>query len=391
MFANFPREGYTAHNQVRLIRGGSEYFNSLVALLQNARQTIHVQMYIFNEDETGQEILAELMAAAARGVAVYLLLDGYASQKFSRKKQDEIKAAGINFRWFEPLLRSRYYYFGRRLHHKVVVADAAESLVGGINIGNRYNDFPDAAAWLDWAVYCRGETAAQLFYICQAIWNKSGWGKKKYQRLALEPQPLLVPETCLVRVRREDWVRLRSEISNSYRNMLNQAESEVIIMSSYFLPGRQIRRSLDAAAGRGVQLSVITTGKSDVMMAKHAERYLYRWMLNRNIRIFEYQKNILHGKISCADKVFTTVGSYNVNFLSAYASIELNLDILDRDFGQSVYKRLEQVLEEDCLEITRASWEQHYHLFARAWQKICYELIRLVFYLFTFYFRQHKH
>jgi cardiolipin synthase len=128
-----------------------------------------------------------------------------------------------------------------------------------------------------------------------------------------------------------------------------------------------------------------------VIMAKHAERYLYRWMLKRNIRIYEYQKNILHGKISCADKVFTTVGSYNVNFLSAYASIELNLDILDREFGQTVHGRLEQVLEEDCLQITKASWEQHYHLLARAWQKICYELIRLIFYLFAFYFRQHRY
>lgn len=391
MFANFPREGYTVHNQVRLIRGGSEYFNSLLAMLRNARQTIHMQMYIFNEDETGQEVLTALMAAAGRGVAVFLLLDGYASQKISHKKLEEIKAAGIHFRWFEPLLRSRYYYFGRRLHHKVVVVDAAESLVGGINIGNRYNDLPAASAWLDWAVQCRGEAAAKLFFICQAIWNKSGWGKKKFQRLTLEPQPLQVPETCLVRVRREDWVRLRSEISNSYRSMLNQAEQEVIIMSSYFLPGRQIRRSLDAAASRGVQLSIITTGKSDVIMAKHAERYLYRWMLRRNIRIYEYQKNILHGKISCADRVFTTVGSYNVNFLSAYASIELNLDILDREFGQTVHGRLEQVLEEDCLQITKASWEQHYHLLARAWQKICYELIRLVFYLFTFYFRQHRY
>lgn len=71
MFANFPREGYTVHNQVRLIRGGSEYFNSLLAMLHNARQTIHMQMYIFNEDETGQEVLAALMAAASRGVAVF--------------------------------------------------------------------------------------------------------------------------------------------------------------------------------------------------------------------------------------------------------------------------------------------------------------------------------
>ncbi|MBZ5859206.1 phospholipase D-like domain-containing protein [Flavihumibacter profundi] len=390
MSLNFPREGYTTHNQVKLIRGGKDYFDCLVELLRKASHSIHMQMYIFDDDETGRSVLVELLAAAKRGVTVFLLLDGYASQNFSRRKIEEIRASGIHFRWFEPFLRSRYYYFGRRLHHKIVVADGIESLVGGINIGNRYNDLHGRQAWLDWAVFTRGEAAGKLYYVCQVIWNKSGWGKKKWQRVFLVPQPANVKEECLVRVRREDWVRRKSEISASYLLMLKKAEKEVVIMSSYFLPGRQIRKNLDAAAKRGVSISVITAGKSDISMAKHAERYLYRWMLDRNIKIYEYQKNILHGKISCADGILTTVGSYNVNFLSAYASIELNLDILDAGFGKSVHQQLLGVMEQDSLPITDMEWQQHYNFLERFWQKTCYDTIRLMFYLFTFYFRQHK-
>jgi cardiolipin synthase len=390
MNKHFSREGYTIRNRVTLVRGGRAYFEQLKALIRNARESIHLQMYIFNEDETGQEILQELITAAGRGVAIFLLLDGYASQQLSRKLIHEIKEAGINFRWFEPLLRSRYFYFGRRLHHKIVVADAEVSLVGGLNIGNRYNDFPGQKAWLDWAVLANGEVTEKLFLLCQELWNKSGWGKKKWQRVFLQPETVLPDNECMVRVRREDWVRRKSEISSSYMQMLRQSRSEVVMMSSYFLPGRQIRKSLAQAAKRGVQVSIITTGKSDVQMAKHAERYLYRWMLARNIKVFEYQENILHGKISCADGQLTTIGSYNVNFLSAFASIELNLDILDEKFGYDVHLQLQEIIAKECIPITAVEWQQHYRFWERVWQRICYDLIRLAFYLFTFYFRQHK-
>lgn len=390
MTNHFSREGFTKQNQVTLIRGGRPYFDQLVVLINSAKHSIHLQMYIFEEDETGQAILEALEAAAKRGVAVFLLVDGYASQKLSPKIIQEVKAAGIRFRWFEPLLRSRYFYFGRRLHHKIVVADASLALVGGLNIGDRYNDFPGRDAWLDWAVLISGEVTLKLFFLCQDLWNKSGWGKKKLHPVYLQPVVSLPDNQCLVRIRREDWVRRKSEISGSYLQMLRQAQQEVVIMSSYFLPGRQIRKSLAAAAKRGVKVAVITTGKSDVQMAKHAERYLYRWMLDHNINLYEYQENILHGKISCADGILTTVGSYNVNFLSAFASIELNLDILDAGFGRDVNQQLQAIIQDHSLPITAKDWQQHYHFWERAWQRISYDLIRFAFYLFTFYFRQHK-
>lgn len=390
MDSHFSQTGFSAHNQVLLVKGGRGYFDRLITLIRTASQTIHLQMYILGEDETGLEVLQELTAAAKRGVEVFLLVDGYASQGLSRRRIKEIKETGIRFRWFEPLLRSRYFYFGRRLHHKIAVADASLALVGGLNIANRYNDIPGQKAWLDWAVLVEGEVAGKLFFLCQQLWNKSGWGKKKWQRIFLHPSIKLPESTCLVRVRREDWVRRKSEISATYLQLLREARHEVIIMSSYFLPGRQIRKNLAAASRRGVSVTIITTGKSDVMMAKHAERYLYRWLLDHHIKIYEYQENILHGKISCADEQFTTVGSYNVNFLSAFASIELNLDILDPAFGAEVKGQLDEIIREDCLAITTNDWQQQYNFWIRAWQRISYDLIRLAFYLFTFYFRQHR-
>src|SRR5258708_20342114 len=132
--------GYTHHNKVRLVHGGQDYFATLVQLIDQAKSTIHLQTYIYEEDETGRMIAEALIRAARRKVQVFILLDGYASQDLSKRFINEWKEAGIRFRWFWPLFKSRNFYLGRRLHHKVGVADAAYGLAGGVNISDRYND-----------------------------------------------------------------------------------------------------------------------------------------------------------------------------------------------------------------------------------------------------------
>jgi cardiolipin synthase A/B len=379
---------YSTHNQVQLVRGGRDFFTILFRLLEQAERSVHLQIYIFEDDETGTEVGAALMKAAQRGVKVYLLLDGYASQYLPDEFIAQLKASGVQFRWFEPVFRSRYFYFGRRMHHKIVVIDAVHSLVGGVNISNRYNDMPDQPAWLDWALYSKGEVSAELYNLCVEVWNKSGWGKKKNQLLKTEASFHLGGEQCLVRVRRNDWVGRKNQISRSYLEMFRKANSHINIMSSYFLPGRAFRRNMTWAAKRGIKIKVIAAGISDISMVKHAERYLYRWMFKNGIELYEYQPNVLHGKLSTYDGRFVTVGSYNVNNISAYASIELNIDIQNNRFAEGVEQTLERIMQNDCIRITEKEFERHNTFFKRLWQRLCYEIIRLIFFLFTFYFKQ---
>jgi cardiolipin synthase len=81
------------------------------------------------------------------------------------------------------------------------------------------------------------------------------------------------------------------------------------------------------AARRGVSVKVILAGKSDIMLSKNAERYLYDWLLRKKIGIYEFQPTVLHAKITVCDSEIVTIGSFNVNNISAYASLELNLDV----------------------------------------------------------------
>src|SRR6202000_3038217 len=159
--------GYTPHNKVRLIHGGKDYFSTLLQLIDEAQTIIHLQTYIFDGDETGREVSDALLRAAARKVQVFILLDGYASQHLPHHLIQEWKAAGIRFRWFWPLFKSRHFYLGRRLHHKVIVADAARGMAGGVNISDRYNDIGGQMAWLDRALLVEGEAALKLYIICR--------------------------------------------------------------------------------------------------------------------------------------------------------------------------------------------------------------------------------
>lgn len=379
----------SSNNKANLIRGGKPYFDALLQLIESAKETFHLQTYIYNDDETGQAIADALKAAVQRNVKVYLLLDGYASRGLPRSFINDLKDAGIFFRFFNPLFKSSYFYFGRRLHHKVAVADAVYALVGGVNITNRYNDMEDHKAWLDFAIHLEGEAAKELCVLCWKTWYNFP--------AKLEPTPcelkqidykIPAEEQSEVAIRRNDWVRRKNEISATYVNMMRTSSSHVTILCSYFLPGRVIRRQLTYASQRGIQIKVVTAGVSDVKVAKYAERYLYNWLLRRNIQLYEYRPNVLHGKIAVCDGEWLTIGSYNINDISAYASIELNINVHNTTLAKETEQLLNKIIEEDCTPITEEYLQRSKNTIKQFLYWCSYEITRGLLFLFTFYFKR---
>ena len=101
-------------------------------MIGNAVSTVHLQTYIYEDDATGRMVAGALMRAARRKVKVFVLLDGYASQDLPKPFIQALKDAGIFFRWFWPLFKSRHFYLGRRMHHKILVTDGSYGLTGGV-------------------------------------------------------------------------------------------------------------------------------------------------------------------------------------------------------------------------------------------------------------------
>ncbi|MBX9781726.1 MAG: phospholipase [Chitinophagaceae bacterium] len=376
---------------VQLIRAGNDFFSLLLKLIHEAVHSVHLQTYIFEDDETGILVADALKHAAERGVAVYLMADGYASQGLSKLFIHQLKEAGVHFRFFDPLFKSSFFYFGRRLHHKVFVADAAVALVGGMNIANRYNDMPGEPAWLDYAVYTTEKTAAALHNYCTQIWEGAMFKKNEPVKKTVSPLfNTSVQNESKVAMRVNDWVRKKNEISATYIHLFRNAHSHITILCSYFLPGSVIRRLIKAAIARGVKIKVIVAGASDVAIAKNAERWLYDWLLRNKIELYEYQPAILHGKLAVCDGKWFTIGSYNINNISAYASIELNLDITDEKLAAAAEGELEMIIQHNCKAVTPKDHIHNKNIVKQFFRWLSYEFIRVVFYLFTFYFKQRR-
>lgn len=379
---------YSTGNSIQLIHSGKDFFDTLCRMIGSARHSVHLQTYIFSDDQTGKLVADCLIAAAKRKVDVFLLADGYASQHLPEEFIHSMQEAGIHFRFFEPVFQSKYLYFGRRLHHKVVVVDSACSLVGGLNIADRYNAVDGQPAWFDFALYVEGPASDELLGICQQLWSKKG-KLRKFHRTDHSATGHH-HESAGIRIRRNDWVTRKQEITSTYMELFRTAEQSITIMCSYFLPGIIFRKQLRRAVSRGVKVRVILASMSDVPISKYAERYLYRWMLRQNFEIYEYQPSVLHAKVALADDHFLTIGSYNINNISRYASIELNLDVKDRSFVNEVRREIDEIIKRDCEPINSTTYTTHLFSLKQLLQWSAFYFVRAMMTISTFYFRQRE-
>ncbi len=161
-------------------------------------------------------------------------------------------------------------------------------------------------------------------------------------------------------------------------------------MTSYFWPPQGILRRMEIAARSGKRVRVVLTGHADVPLVKFAERYLYSKLLKNNVEVYEYQRNVLHGKLAIADRQWVTVGSYNLNTISAFASVELNLEVDDEMVAGMLYDAVETIVSSDCRRITSESFVASTGIVSRALYYLSFRIIQLLFALFTFYFSQKK-
>jgi Phosphatidylserine/phosphatidylglycerophosphate/cardiolipin synthases and related enzymes len=390
MVAN-PNSDFSSNHKVRLLTGGRTFFSLLVRLINRAQESIHLQVYIYEADATGQLVADALIDAAKRGVDVHVLVDGYGSQGLKSTFTSQFVENGVHFRVFEPLFKSKHFYIGRRMHQKLLVVDARYVVVSGANVGDRYNDTPGKPAWLDFALCVEGEIAQRLCELAWTMWKNSQRIRAMPEKC--RPSPAQIDfgheAVCGIRMRRNDWVRRKSDISRTYREIFRKAHDRIILLSSYFLPGTTVRKDMITAIKRGVRIQLIVCSRMDVPLVKDAERSMYEWLLEHGIEIYEYTGNMLHGKLATCDDLWMTIGSFNVNDLSARVSIELNLDVEGKAFVQHTIRELTHLMETDCIRIKADDFAAENTLVNRLFRWLAFKILRLIFFLGTFYMKQH--
>jgi cardiolipin synthase len=321
------------HNKVELIRNGHEFIELNIKLIKNAKKSIFLHTYIFEDDEVTNYIIEELLFSAQRGITIYMIVDAVGSAQLSKQVIQKIINAGINFSIFKPIIK--YKNIGRRLHQKILLVDMNYCVLGGINISKKYNSPEVGIPWLDYSCLFEGEEIRRLFEKIAPLYKKqfSSFDKSKfYSPLGLNNTlPLCFTKTIV-----NDWFKRKQEIYNSYIEAIDNSVEDIYILATYFLPGKKLLKSLKRARSRGVEVNLYFGTNTDQKLAAKASEYFYYWYLSVGINIFEWNKTIIHGKIALIDGTWVSIGSYNHNFLSRYGNSEINLEISDQNFASVV-------------------------------------------------------
>jgi cardiolipin synthase A/B len=368
---------YKSGHQVTLLSSGEEFFAAVESTIDGAKSYIHFQAYILDEDETGNRMIDALVRAARKGVRTYLLLDAYGTKYLSDELVKKIDRSGILFRFFSPTFITKGYQLSLRLHSKVVLADGDIAIIGGMNFANRYHGYGIKKEWLDFAVKIRGPECAHLLDIMRRLWNKTFISKQE-RATEFVHNPQSYTDNISVRVLQNNWYRNKIEILKGYRTIFRKSQKRMILFSGYFLPGRNERRLLRLASRRGVDIKIVLAAESDAPVFEKATQFLYDFILRNNIKIYEYLPSNLHAKVATVDGVWCTVGSYNLNHLSDYGSIEINAAILDKGFTQDFEEKLLDIIKNDCRQITPEIFRKRRTLFYRTLGWFSYQMIRIL-------------
>lgn len=371
---------YPGH-QVQLLEGGEQLFPAMRHAFEAAEREIRIETYILHLRPPVGEALADmieaLLEAAKRGVAVYLLADGFGTPEVPHELARRFDAAGVQWRLYKPVgtfgVMARRQW--RRLHRKLCVVDGAVAFCGGINLLDD-NDDPNhgqlAAPRLDYAVQITGPLVRRARAAMLDSWRHAGGKVLRRRRKAMEAagedavfissDPLStfpVSSSARAALLLRDNIRHRRRIELAYIRAIDAAQEEIIIANAYFVPGRPLKRALIAAAQRGVRVRLLLQGRYEYFLQLHAARSMYGPLLAAGIEIHEYEPSFLHAKVAVVDAAspegWATVGSSNLDPLSLLLAREANIAVNDEAFTTSLRSRLVEIIDTQSRRVDAAA------------------------------------
>jgi cardiolipin synthase A/B len=370
---------FVAGNSLLLLESGTEYFPALLDAIATATNEIHLESYIFADDETGRTVAAALGRAVKRGVTVRVLVDGFGANGFAQGLGSALAADGAEVLIFRPEAKRLSFrrHRLRRLHRKLVVIDGKVAFVGGINVIDDMDTPHQVPPRLDYAVRVTGPLLPAIHRAVHKLWALVRWASFHHRewplpRLPEPPATGAVEAAFVVR----DNVRHRRDIEEAYLEAIAQSRHEVILAAAYFLPGIRFRHALTEAAQRGVRVVIILQGRVEYFLLRYATRALYGSLIAAGVEIVEYHRSFLHAKVAVIDRTWATVGSSNIDPFSLLLAREANLIVRDRGFAEQLRSCLVRAIEQGS-ETIGTDQLRHRRLHIRIANWLAYGLVRL--------------
>lgn len=357
-------------NDVDIFVDGHSKFDALLADIASAKSFIHLQYYIFTDDEIGSRLAELLIKKASEGVKVRVIYDHIGSintkSKFFRRMSEAGIAVFPFFRVTFPVFATRVNW---RNHRKIAIIDGEIGYIGGMNIADRYINGVAYGVWRDTHLRIKGPAVGGLQYSFAVDWNFMG-------------QPLL--EESAVKTAYKSRLNAGAQLMTSgptshwsniammFHKAIANSKKCVFIQTPYFLPTESLLRALQSAALAKVDVRIMLPAKSDSAILTYASRSYIRECLLAGIKVYLYEGGMLHAKTVLVDEEFVSVGSTNFDFRSFEHNFEANLFIYSYD----VNRQMREVFMNDlnqCVRLNSGEWNKR-----PIWQKAKESIFRLL-------------
>lgn len=362
-----------AGHRVELLVDGDEFYPALLAAMDGADDSIHLQTYIFGRGPTGRRIREAAARRAREGIEVRLLYDRFGSTWahytgfFEPARRAGVKVKSIT--QANPL-KGRFQ-INLRNHRKVAVVDGRVGFVGGINLHTRNtSDGSDGSPIRDYHLRLEGPAVADLQFQFVEDW---------YFATGAPPEELLTPRhfprldpvgDARVQVVPGGPEREGRGLADAFFAAIVAAERSLIIVTPYFVPDEPIVQGIRYAAVRGVDVRLVVPRHNNHWYTGFAARSLYAPLLEAGVRIFERRPPFMHAKALIVDGEYAMMGSANLDYRSLHLNFETNLEVVGEAFLETLQRQVEEEIERS-VEITPAEHRER-PLPVRLVENACY-------------------
>lgn len=353
-------------SKIEIITEGQRMFEALLTDLSKARHHIHIESFIFKNDEAGIKIRNMLMKKAEEGVEVRFIYDNIANWFVPRKFYKDMKKSGVEI---TSLMKAHITKLANRInyrnHRKIVVIDGKTAYTGGMNISNNYFTNP---RWRDTHMRIIGQGVLGLQANFLIDWYSSG-------------KPFLddanyFPETKnytqnLMQIATGGPYSLYHNLLQATVNIIISARKYIYMQTPYFLPSESLFQALQIAALSGVDVRLIVSRKSDSSYVDPAAHSYYEDLLEAGMKIYEMEDKFMHAKTIVTDGMLSVIGSANLDFRSFETNFEINCYIYDPDIAQQNKEIFFRDMQQ-CREIRLEEWKQR-----SQWRRFADSFMRL--------------
>jgi cardiolipin synthase len=335
----------TRATSIDLLTGGERTFDALFEAIEAARESVHLEYYIYEPDSVGTR-LRDLLAERARaGVQVRLLIDGLGSRKCSPGFLQPLREAGAEVAWFHPLKLGHVLWrptLNLRTHRKIAVIDGRTGFTGGVNISDTQSERASAAAFHDLHLRMEGEVVRALQLAFAEDWHYAT-GRTFSEAMHWPPLPIGDVRCQLVPSGPDNPL---APIHRVHVEALHNAKRRVWLMTPYFVPDAAVLLALTSAALSGLDVRLLVPRRNDNRLVRAAARSFYPELLDAGVRVFEFQPRMLHGKALLVDDEIALIGSANVDPRSFWLNFELSVLARDARVASRLAARISEDLEQ---------------------------------------------